>query len=104
MQPVLARVVDHVLNAERAAPHGVCLLVGVLLAAHAEREPVDEVHGDGLLLRLFVTGLHPLGVVTAHLRDVLLQLARLLVPAILGRWWLRARLLVPVSREERTPS
>ena len=50
--------------------HRVRLLVGVLLAAHSQRQPVDEVDCDALLLPRHVARLHVSGVVLAHLWTV----------------------------------
>ena len=79
MEHVLARVVLDMLDPQRAAAYRVRLLVRVLLIAHTQREPVDQVHGDALLLRRQIAVLHPLRIVFAHLADVLLEQPRLFV-------------------------
>mmetsp|Transcript_30429 Transcript_30429/g.81848 ORF Transcript_30429/g.81848 Transcript_30429/m.81848 type:complete len:212 (-) Transcript_30429:1332-1967(-) len=68
-----------VLDTQRAAAHRVRLLVRVLFVAHTQGELVDEVDGDGALLHLEGGGLEAPLVVRAHLADVLLELARLVV-------------------------
>mmetsp|Transcript_43411 Transcript_43411/g.140146 ORF Transcript_43411/g.140146 Transcript_43411/m.140146 type:complete len:598 (+) Transcript_43411:737-2530(+) len=78
-QLVVALVEEDVLHAQRGAADRVRLLVRVLLVAHAESEPVDQVDRHGLLLRLHVRVLHALHVVGADAADVLLELARLFV-------------------------
>mmetsp|Transcript_27049 Transcript_27049/g.68797 ORF Transcript_27049/g.68797 Transcript_27049/m.68797 type:complete len:396 (-) Transcript_27049:938-2125(-) len=79
VQHVLARIQLDVLHTQRAAADRVRLLIRVLLVADTQRKPVDEVDSDRLLLGLDRAHAHALVVVGAHLGDVLLERARLLV-------------------------